>query len=156
MTRVCCKQHSTAYYSSAHEGRCTEDGFYLWRLGRLGRLSLIALRNGACWLHPRGIFRRSLKNNQWVTSSQTNILPKPLWHVFISSTINWQTCVRECAFVCESVCVCVKFNVWTSFVAPWPIELNARQKKITFMFIIALSCASFVVCFLLCLCNMFF
>lgn len=78
VTRVCWKQHSTAYYSSPNEGRHTEDDFHPQRLGHLGRLSLIALRNGACWSHPWGIFSESLKNNQWVTSSQTNILPWPL------------------------------------------------------------------------------
>lgn len=73
-----CEQHSRAYYSSLNEGRRTEDDFHPRSLGHLGRLSLIALRNEACWLHPGGIFRKSLKNDQWVTSSQTNILPGPL------------------------------------------------------------------------------
>lgn len=73
-----CEQHSTAYHSSPNEGRHTKDDFHPRSLGHLGSLSLIALRNGACWLHPRGIFRKSLKTNQWVTSWQKNMLPRPL------------------------------------------------------------------------------
>lgn len=58
------KQHSTPYYSAANEGGRDEDDPHPWRLGHPGWLSSIALRNGACRLHPWGIFRESLKNNQ--------------------------------------------------------------------------------------------
>lgn len=72
-----CEQHSTAYHSSPNEGRHT-GWLPFTEPGHLGRLPSIALRNGACWLHPWGIFRKSLKTNQWVTCLQTNILPGPL------------------------------------------------------------------------------
>lgn len=88
-----CEQHSTAYHSSPNEGRHTDDDFHPQSPGHLGRLSLIALRNGAWWLHPWGIFRKSLKTNQWVTSSQTNILPRPLMTGIHQQWINWQRCV---------------------------------------------------------------
>ena len=51
-----------------------EDDYHPGTPDQRGRLSLIALRNGAWCLRPRGIFRKSLKTNQWVTLLQTHTL----------------------------------------------------------------------------------